>query len=207
MFSESFPRTKSRFEDHSSSLKLTPDWELAQLALPLILPAKLPLFDDKQRIPSETLDVLQRFFKFTAGEDVDQLISDFDKFCSAPPRLRLKATERPLAPREMSRAPYCAQYLPSDPASIRWPRTPTPTTRQEQERLSLAATVQYVLAITAFRNNCHADASRLAKVVLIRGADSLPADILSSAWAMVACASSKEFMLVRFVRTLVNPLL
>lgn len=198
-FSETLPRGRLRYEDHSSSLKHPPDWTLAQQILPLVLPAEMPLFDDKRKIPSDTLELLQRYFKFI-GEASDEATADFDKFCSSTPSLRLQPSAVQDKALDVDRPPFGDQYLPEDPESIRWPSAPLPSHQEEADRLDLSAKVLYALAVSAYRNAQHEDYGKFAKLALINGAHSLPPELKASAWAMVARGLGHEVMSVGAVK-------
>uniref|UniRef100_A0A0N4ZTN0 TPR_REGION domain-containing protein n=1 Tax=Parastrongyloides trichosuri TaxID=131310 RepID=A0A0N4ZTN0_PARTI len=67
MFSDLPKKNRPKIEDHKDENNteiVKPDWELASIIIPLILPDKIPMYDDKLKIGSEILDIIINKFAF-----------------------------------------------------------------------------------------------------------------------------------------------
>ncbi|CEF63424.1 Hypothetical protein SRAE_1000168600 [Strongyloides ratti] len=56
-------KNRPKIEEHITDL-VKPDWDLANIIIPLILPDKIPMYDDKSKLGSEILDIIVNKFAF-----------------------------------------------------------------------------------------------------------------------------------------------
>lgn len=171
-------RFRSRYDDHGTSLNWKSDWDLAKLVLPLIIPSELPLYDSKEKISSDLLEVLTRLFHFIAEQfsDSEEI---FEKFNSNLPNIYLK------------------EVLDADGLTLGY------TEEFEMENITsffnyenyelydnqaLSANCLYLMGHGFYRNDLLEEAAKTLKKCLIIGIKFLNNDIKASAWHMLACS-------------------
>ncbi|TKR92517.1 hypothetical protein L596_007155 [Steinernema carpocapsae] len=80
LFTKNSKRTKNAYDDHHSECDLAPTWREAEVLIPILFREKLHLFDDKLKIPVESIDIIIKRFAFIWKKDFGKTEENFDAF-------------------------------------------------------------------------------------------------------------------------------
>lgn len=182
-------RLRSRYDDHGTSLNWKSDWDLAKLVLPLIIPNELPLFDSKEKVLADLLEVLTRLFQFVVDAAAPEAEDIFEKFNLNLPKIYLKEI--------FDGDGLTLGYSEEFELENKSPLFDCKKFNSSVENV-LSANCLYLMGHGFYRNDSLDEAAKALKKCLIVGTEFLNNEIKASAWYMLACSSLNKTSKVCF---------
>uniref|UniRef100_A0A0K0DU15 TPR_REGION domain-containing protein n=1 Tax=Strongyloides stercoralis TaxID=6248 RepID=A0A0K0DU15_STRER len=177
IFNDLPKKNRPKIEEHITDL-IKPDWDLANIIIPLILPDKIPMYDDKSKLGSEILDIIVNKFAFVINYE------EYDG-----DRLRVN-DEFSIFWRRKAVGILSVDYGKDDISDLKdWPTIKV--SKKNSKKAYLSALSLYILTYFNFQNaNTKGDCIKYGKQFIISPRIIKLKNLIHSALSMIALSSS-----------------
>ncbi|KAI6206431.1 hypothetical protein M3Y94_00909800 [Aphelenchoides besseyi] len=173
---------KQRIRSHSTGEQKPIEWLTLELILPLLVPEKMPNFDDKQVLKMELIDLIRQSTNLLMKPINDELKNRFDQFVRDHYSYNLEFAIDTNGHMSNADSVHCGQSM------FDWPSVAANELTESQRKLS--ATAMYLMTFHLYRQT-QEEAVGVARTVLMFGRHSLSDELLSSTWMIVAKANTR----------------
>uniref|UniRef100_A0A0N5BXV2 TPR_REGION domain-containing protein n=1 Tax=Strongyloides papillosus TaxID=174720 RepID=A0A0N5BXV2_STREA len=177
IFNDLPKKNRPKIEEHVTDL-IKPDWDLANIIIPLILPDKIPMYDDKSKLGNEILDIIVNKFAFVINYE------EYDG-----DRLRVN-DEFSVFWRRKSAGILSVEYEVDNISDLKdWPTLKI--SKKNSKKAYLSALSLYILTYFNFQNaNTKSDCIKYGKQFIISPKIIKLRNLIHSALSMIALSSS-----------------